>query len=1347
MDDSRQPPSTNGNGHEKGFLIIGLGASAGGIKALKEFFQQVPADSGMAYVVILHLSPEHDSLLAEILQQSASIPVTQVQEEKVKVVPNHVYVIPPNKSLKMNDGHLALSDVTRIEERRAPIDIFFRTLAESHESRAAVVILSGTGADGSMGMKRVKEKGGVVFVQDPNEAEYTDMPRNSLATGLVDFVLPAAEMPARIIGYRENLGKVTISPELRGRPETDERALRDIFTQLRIRTGHDFSNYKRATVLRRIERRVNVHELKSIQDYSRLLHEQPSEASALLRDLLISVTNFFRDSETFNQFERRIIARLFENKTANDTVRVWVAGCATGEEAYSLAMLTVEYAENLRDAPAIQIFATDIDESAIAIAREGFYTATDTADVSPERLRRFFVAEPNGYRVRRDLRERVLFAIHNVIKDPPFSHLNLVLCRNLLIYLNRAAQKRAMEIFHFSLNAGGFLFLGTSESADVAVELFAVSDKEHHIYQSRNVNARVSLPISDLMLPRTDLQPTRPAEMRRIEEANALERMAYTDLHQRLLEKYAQPSIIVSENYDILHLTPRAGKYLAVAGGEPSYNLLKIIHPNLRLALRTALYQAVQTAASVETRGLEIQIGDEKIQKINLVVRPVLREGADVPRGFLLVLFEEANEANDAKTAVRLISLDEPARQLEAELVHLHEQLHTTVDQYETQTEELDTVNKELKIKIEELSQSNDDFLNLIASTDIGTLFLDRSLRIKLFTPRLLDIYNLRPADICRPISDITTKLSDSDLHAEAEKGLASLQSIEREVTTSEGRVYLTSILPYRTADNRIDGVIATFLDITTRKRHGKELEEIAERLERQTRIFDTTLSAISDFAYLFDRDGRFVFANQPLFDLLGITAEEIVGKNFHDLNYPPDLAVLLQKQIQHFFDTGEMVKDETPFTNLAGENGFYEYILTPVFAKGGTVEFVAGSTRDVTIRKQSEEKLRQSEERLRLLIESAKDYAIIGISAENCLIEFWNTGAERIFGWTESEIIGEHCEILFMPEDRAVNVPEKETKTAREKGFAEDERFHIRKDESRFYASGVMRALADEGGNLLGFVKIARDMTEKTQAEAALRLAHESLEIKVQLRTVELAEANSTLQAEIAERQQIEQQRLTLLKKLVTSQEDERQRISRELHDHLGQQLTALRLNLEMLQKDCADNADLCEKITRTQKIAEQVDSDLDFLAWELRPAALKDLGLTTALNDYIKEWSIHFDIPAEFHTSGLETIALEMAIELNFYRIVQEALNNTGKYARANQASVLLECRGKEIMLIIEDDGQGFDIKKATTLKNGKGLGLIGMRERAALIGGTLEIESVINQGTTIFVRVPLGAQTAGG
>ncbi|MES2704201.1 MAG: CheR family methyltransferase [Bacteroidota bacterium] len=483
-------------GHADGpAAIVGIGASAGGVKALQQFFAHVPVDSGIAYIVILHLSPDHDSKLAEVLRTSTSLKVQQVKESVI-VAANNVYVIAPDKHLTMEDGTLAVSANMHIEDRRAPVDIFFRTLAESHGPKAIAVVLSGTGANGSMGLKRVKERGGAVYVQNPREAEYSEMPRNSIATELVDEVLPVADIPRKILLYKNNLGQVRIPEEPEQRPDDLQHALREIFTQLRVHTGHDFSNYKRATLLRRIERRISMRNMPDLPAYATYLQNDPDETTALLKDLLISVTNFFRDKEAFDALEQHIIPAIVKGKSEQEAVRIWVPGCATGEEAYSIAMLCAEHAVKGAENPKIQIFGTDIDDAAIAQAREGLYTINDAADVSPERLRRFFTKEGDYYRVTREIREMILFANHNFIKDPPFSRLNMISCRNVLIYLNRTAQDRVMETFHFALSPGGYLFLGSSETAEGAGDLYAVAHREAHIFQARQVGMR-PLPVPE----------------------------------------------------------------------------------------------------------------------------------------------------------------------------------------------------------------------------------------------------------------------------------------------------------------------------------------------------------------------------------------------------------------------------------------------------------------------------------------------------------------------------------------------------------------------------------------------------------------------------------------------------------------------------------------------------------------------------------------------------------------------------------------------------------------------------------------------------------------------------------
>ena len=1372
----------DGNGHPgvpgnvgDGFMVVGIGASAGGIGALKVFFENVPDGSGMAYVVILHLSPEHDSRLAEVLRQSTRMPVAQVTGP-VKVEPEHIYVIPPNRSLLMQDGSLVLSDVTCVEERRAPVDIFFRTLAESHGARAACVVLSGTGANGSMGLKRVKEQGGVAVVQDPEEAEHADMPRNSIATGLVDYVLPVAEIPGHLARYRETLSLI----ELKGQEEAaapdlrEEQALATILTQLRLRTGQDFNNYKRPTVRRRIDRRIGLTQVADLVEYAHFVREHPEEARALLKDMLISVTNFFRDPKPFAVLEREFIPKMFEEKGPGGHVRVWSAGCATGEEAYSLAMLLTEYAETVATPPAVQVFATDIDEEAIQKARAGFYTPNDAADVSPERLRRFFNKARGGYTVRRELREMVLFANHNLLKDPPFSHLDLVVCRNLLIYLNHTGQEKAMGTFHFALNRGGYLFLGGSESAAEHADLFVTADKGANIFQARSAVRRIAPYMLMAAPPRVAAPSPPPAPAETRPEFNAQARLSYLDLHQRLLEMYAPPSVLINADYEVVHLSDSAGRLLSQPGGEPTNNLLAVIRPELRVELRSALFHAAQYRENVEATATAVAVGD-RTEWVRLHVRPVTGT-EDTARGFFLVLFERLAEGGTPSADAAAVSaMRAPDPRLEEELTHVKAQLRTTVEHHEVQqeelrasneelqamneelrstaeeletskeefqslNEELSTINQEYKNKIDEQRQTNGYLQNLIDSTDIATVFLDRDLRVRLFTPRAREIFNLIPTDVGRPLADITGQFAYGELTAEIEQVLDKLATIQREVATSDGRWRLMRVSPYRSADDRIIGVVITFFDVTELKL----IEDALHLTESEFRaIFELAVVGIAQTDL---ESGRFINANERLAALLGYQRKDLLGKTLGELTFPEDRTsggelfdALLRGGLPEYTTEKRLVrKDGTPLWTLV--------TASLIRDRRGSPTHAILIAQDIDERRRAERARRRSEERMRALVDSVEDFAILSLDARGH-VEIWNPGAERIFGFTADEIVGRHTSILFTPEDRAQDVPEEEMRVARAEGRAADERWHVRKDGSRFYASGVLSPLEDAAD--AGFVKVARDLTERERAERELRRAREELEQRVAERTDELRRTVETMLNEVKERRAAEEQARNLVGQLVTAQEDERRRISRDLHDQLGQQLTALRLNLAAMREECDKDETARARIEEVQALAERIDAEVDFLVWELRPTALDDLGLTAALTNFVREWSSHYHIPAEAHVAGFGSAALRLRpeVETCLYRIAQEALNNVYKHAQAARVSVILERRGGDAVLVVEDDGVGFDGADAANWLGDRGLGLVGMRERAALLGGSVEFESGPGKGTSIFARVPIEPKPEGG
>ncbi|NTU80765.1 MAG: PAS domain-containing protein [Chloroflexales bacterium] len=830
------------------FPIVGLGASAGGLAALQQFFAAMPPTNGMAFVVIMHLSPEHDSHAAALLQRSTAMPVRPVTEP-VRVTPETVYVIPPTRHLVIDDGMLVLTDVEQPEGRRVAIDLFFRTLADTHTTHAACIVLSGTGADGSVGIMRVKEAGGIIIAQDPQEAEYDAMPRHAISTGVIDFVLPAAAMPAQLLAVWQNAERIALpaggaTPVVDARQAAEE-ALRDVLATVRTQTGHDCTPYKRPTVLRRIERRMQVTTTPDLPAYRDYLQAHPTEAALLLQDLLISVTNFFRDRAAFDILERAVVPLLFTDKTVSDAVRVWVAGCASGEEAYSIVMLLLEYAARLARPPDIQVFATDIDEVALQSARAGSYPEAIAADVSPARLRQFFTYKPGGYRIAGEVRDRVVFATHNLLTDPPFSRLDLVSCRNLLIYLNRAAQARAFDLFRFALRPGGFLFLGHGEAPADTGDQFTVIDKPQHLFR-----ASASAPTAWIP-PFVSLQPSRIQLRARMGHPDERSQIAFGDLHHQLLERHLPASLVVNAAHEIVHLSEHARPFVQVEDGVLSFNLLHMVRPELRGELRMALVQAFHTGQPTESLPVQI-VHDGRPATIIMHVHPERDPATEA--WFALVLFDALATARGADGAPMVVAALEPkARQLEADVQRLREQLdlaiaehatavaalrasneelhssneelRATAEELETNKEELQSVNEELRTvnqelnqRVDELSATNDDLSNLMAATAIAIVFLDRGLRITRFTPHARTLFNLIHSDEGRPLAHITHRLDYDELLADAEVVLRTAQPIEREVASGATQYYLARIAPYRSTGDRTEGIVLTFVDITERR-------------------------------------------------------------------------------------------------------------------------------------------------------------------------------------------------------------------------------------------------------------------------------------------------------------------------------------------------------------------------------------------------------------------------------------------------------------------------------------------------------------------------------------------------
>ncbi len=774
--------------------------------------------------------------VAEALRVSSQLPIVPVRE-RTRVKVDHVYVIDHDDDVTLEHGEIVVSSGTQHASGR--LDRLLRSVADAVGRDAAAVILTGRGTDGALGIKRIKETGGFTIAQAPASDSDSEMPNAAIATGMVDLVVPVEEIAQRLLLLgREPARASPFEDEDRSSPsETD--TLRDILTLVRIRSGHDFGPYKRATLHRRVSRRMQVCNTETLGDYHRYLREHPTELSNLMRDFLICVTNFFRDAEAYAQLQANVIPKLFANKTRSGQVRVWVAGCATGEEAYSVGIMLLEHASRLSDPPQIQIFATDIDENALAEARQGRYPDTISVDVAPSRLGRYFTRENGHYRVSKELRELVLFSPHNVLRDPPFSRLDLITCRNLLIYLNRDAQDRILTMFHFGLRADGFLFLGSSESAENTA-LFATVDAKHRVFSRTPAQTQLGM---DGIVPTQRWYPSLPPNAAPPERVKSV-----GELHHKLVERYAPPSVLANDDLDVVHVSEHAGRFLEIAGGEPTRQLLRLVHPALRLELRTAIYASRQNPQKGDTRRVDFQ-EDGKPRSVEMRVRAV--DAAELGNHAVLVTFDEVEAAPEGTAPAPESSYIEPVvREIEDELHRTRDQLRTTIEQYETSleelkasneelqaineelrsaseeletskeemqsvNEELTTLNHELKVKVDEVSHANSDLQNLMSSTDIGVVFLDRQLNIKRFTPRMQDLINVIPSDIGRPLAHLTHRLDTEELPELARTVLQNLRTIEREFASRNGQRYLVRLLPYRSLEDRIDGVVMTFVEVS----------------------------------------------------------------------------------------------------------------------------------------------------------------------------------------------------------------------------------------------------------------------------------------------------------------------------------------------------------------------------------------------------------------------------------------------------------------------------------------------------------------------------------------------------
>lgn len=904
------------------FPIVGIGASAGGLDALKNFFSYMPPDAGVGFVLVQHLDPTHKSSMVELLSKYTSMEVVQVKDG-MEVKPDQVHIIPPNKEMVISKGILHLSTPSEPHGLRMPINVFLKSLAEDQKDNSICIILSGFGADGATGLKAIKSEGGMAMVQDPKTAEADGMPISAINTGLVDFVLSTEDMPDKLIYYvttsRKILKKIMV-PE--GKTEVD---LQRIFQLIRARTGHDFSNYKESTMYRRIGKRANLHQIDDIKEYARYLERKPDEVDHLFQELLINVTSFFRDPEAFDIIRKQVLPEMMAGKSEGDAIRIWVPGCSSGEEVYSLAMMLRETMEALGKYFEVQMFGTDIDDVAIDIARKGVYPENIQADVGQDRLKRFFIRKDGEYQVKNEIREMAVFAVHNVLKDPPFAKLDLISCRNLLIYLKSDAQKSLLSIFNYALNIDGILFLGPSESIGESMEHYQVLDKKWKIFKSEKTRAlpwrMVESPLMFSPYAERALKTGTNLDVERIDVTNLATK--------QLLDVYVPPSVIINDLGEIIYIHGRMGKYLEPAPGTARLNLYDMAKDGISFKLRTAVQNATSKKKDVILERLSVKNnGDTNI--INITVKPI--KEPEIMRNLLIVSFEDVSKLKTKeKEKIKLDVVSEADKrvdELDQELRETKERLNVTIEEMETSyeelkaaneelqsmneesqstneeletskeemqsiNEELATVNSELQTKIDELTRANDDMKNLFNSTEIATVFLDKELNIRNFTPESSALFKLRKLDAGRPIGDIVSNLKYEHLEEDIKKVLDKLALKEKEVQTTVGTWYLMRITPYRTSEDLIDGVVVTFLDINDRKQGEKKVHEA---LEYSDDIIDTVREPL----IVLDENLKVKSANKSFYKKFKVDEKDTEGKLLYNLGNNqwdiPKLRTLLEK-------------------------------------------------------------------------------------------------------------------------------------------------------------------------------------------------------------------------------------------------------------------------------------------------------------------------------------------------------------------------------------------------------------------------------------------------------------------
>ena len=1311
---------------------MGVGASAGGLEAFTELLTALPLDTGMAFVLIQHLEAEHESMLTELLSKVTEMPVTEVRQS-TRVEPNHVYVIRANADLSLADGMLRTSSRKAPAGHHLPIDHFFRTLAEANGHRAIGVVLSGTASDGTQGLKAIRAAGGITFAQEPKSAKFDGMPKSALLAGCVDFVLPPERIARELtqIARHPPAGLPDPDSDARLAPAWDEDWLR-LFKLLREASGVDFTFYKKSTISRRIARRMALKKIDQLSEYVKHLQGNREELDDLYRDLLIHVTSFFRDPEVFHALRKKILPQILARKPPGDPIRIWVPGCSTGEEAYSIAICLFEMLKDQAATTAIQLFASDISEQAIDQARAGVYPKDALKKLSRERVRRFFTAVNADYQIKPGIRELCIFARHDLARDPPFSRMDLISCRNVLIYLEPVLQKRILASFRYALRDGGFLLLGKSETLGGFPDLKAADRKNKFFTKVAPTPAWEAGPVPFE-------KPAHP-EKRRIEEVPGFDLEKEAD--RIIWERSRHAGLVVNNDLQILHFRGDTSPYLRPVPGKATFQLLRMLREELVIELRGAINKARKTGASVKKEAIRVKRNGD-VHAVNLEVRPLpARRPGD---RYFLILFEDATssgghparhpaerrmkpaggllqeshdrelgEVKDDLTRTRdylqaviqehettneeLKAANEEAQSSMEELHSTNEELETAKEELQSTNEELVTLNEQLQKRNTELALLSDELSNVLNDVEIPIVILGGDRRIRRYTPPAEKLLRLLPGDVGRPVGHIRMGVHFPDLDEAISGVVRGLGDVWREVQAEDGRWYSVRIHPFLTAERKIDGVLMAFVDVD-------ELRRSRETFQREQKLITAILDAARDLlVVVLDREGRILQFNSAAQKLTGYSLEEAKGKTLWDFLPGPEERAQVKSGIEEALKGGEP-RGETHWITKQGQRRLVAWSNTVAVKDSGTVEYVIRTGVDVTDREEAQEQVRISDAAVSTLLETVPD-AVLAQNTDGGIV-FVNAAAEAMFGYKRKALIGRPLTMLLPERFRQQH----ESHTAgyflnprmRPMGAGLDI-FALRRDGSEFPVEIGLSYFKTNAGLLS--VSFVSDITGRKRSEETLLQYQKELQ--------------------------------ALTARLLGLQEAGNKELARELHDDLSQKLAALGMEVSTLLPPFPNPAEsLSERVLALSSRINVLATDVHALSRRLHPAILDELGLEAALKEECAAFSAQAAIPCEVESRSVPA-SLPEDISLCLYRVVQESLRNIAKHADAAKVRVVLRGNKDGVTLRVEDTGDGFDLNE---VRGKGGLGLISMEERARLIDGRFTIQSQRGKGTTVEVFVPLG------